>query len=376
MILGRNIIILGVFLAVLAGCGQKSQITPSVEAKTTADAYGDGEHIIRSVVMPLSDQVIDDYKSPISKVNSLAGGLAGGFARLFMNLGAGIGMGRSQMSLFQPVPEIPREYIKGASLKRVFFYIEPTIGKRKPNFFQRIFQNRQDVDFKFLDKLAVKISPHKVQNVHTWIPHYETRSIRAGEYTPLQTLFENVDENDIYGPAGNPEELKELVIVKYASKDREKFIRNSEFGTIFIMNTKQPIKTKRFIEGHARLKHYINRIHVLNGKRRKNLPHNVPTPGTLLIELEKDPVYEEGFKNVFSEADEAAQLSKLGVDLIEQCTEYTCMDMKLPEEVDIIPLVSRGNSIKIDTFMDAKKVPESFQLKGFLEFEVKVKLNF
>jgi hypothetical protein len=364
----KQILFLVILVLLGSACGQKSQVTPNVKPKKTAEAYGDGEHIYRTVVMPLSDNLIEDYESPIEKINFIAGG----FARMFMDLGAGIGFGRAQLTMFQPVPEIPKDFIRGASLKRVFFYIEPTSGKRRKNLLQRVFRGKTDVDYNFLNRLAVKISTHQVENVRTWVPHFETRSIRGSEYTPLQSIFER---EEVHPPVKDPEALEELVIVKYSKKSREKFLRNNEFGSIFIMDTKEPIKIKRHLEKHPKLKSYIKRIHVLLGKapRPSEVLKAKPVPGTLLVELHKDPVADEGFKVIISE--EAEDLQNIGVKLVEQCTLNTCLDFQLPD-TDILPLMTKSNAVKIDAFMDARKVPESFQLKGFIEFEVKFRLGF
>jgi hypothetical protein len=53
----------------------------------------------------------------------------------------------------------------------------------------------------------------------------------------------------------------------------------------------------------------------------------------------------------------------------------TCLDMEVPD-VDILPMIARGNALKIDAYINANKAPESFQLKGFVEFEIKLKLTF
>ena len=61
--------------------------------------------------------------------------------------------------------------------------------------------------------------------------------------------------------------------------------------------------------------------------------------------------------------------------MIEECSEQTCLDVKVPD-VDLLPLIVKGNALKIDAYINANKAPDSFQLEGFMEFEVKLKLTF
>jgi hypothetical protein len=94
---------------------------------------------------------------------------------------------------------------------------------------------------------------------------------------------------------------------------------------------------------------------------------------TLVVELKKDPVIEEAFRVSMSE--EAEMIEKFNIDLIEECTEQTCLDLELPD-VNLLPLITQGNALKVDAYINSKKAPESFQLEGFMEFEVKLKLSF
>jgi hypothetical protein len=59
---------------------------------------------------------------------------------------------------------------------------------------------------------------------------------------------------------------------------------------------------------------------------------------------------------------------------MESCTDKICLDFKVAD-INLVPLLEKSNGIKIDSFIDAGKTPESFQLKGFMEFEVKVQVK-
>lgn len=348
-------------------CGKKSEIRNAIEAETTAEAYGDGEHIIRPLVMPLADRENMRFDSPLSKLDFVAGG----FAKMFMDLGAGMGMGKMQLTMIQQIPEIPTEYIKGAKLKRLFFYIEPPEGeKRWKSYWRRLVTGATDVSFKFLDKLAVKVSTHKIHNPISWIPLFEYKSLNGRDYSPLQRVFE--EDSDI-NQVVSQENYREAVIVKYDKDEKEKFLKNKNYGSIFIMNSKEPGRAKRFLMDHPKMKDFFTQINLLED--------------SLIIELKKDPVVEEGFRVIMAEevarmAQEAQEEETTGkkkdnvdIMMIEECTENTCLDLAV-SDLDLLPMIVKNNGLKIDAFIDARKVPASFKLKGFIEFEVKLKLTF
>jgi hypothetical protein len=94
---------------------------------------------------------------------------------------------------------------------------------------------------------------------------------------------------------------------------------------------------------------------------------------TLVVELKKDPVIEEAFQVILGE--EADIVEKYKIDQIEKCEENTCLDLEVPDN-DLLPLIVQGNALKVDAYLNASKAPDSFQLEGFMEFEVKLKLSF
>ena len=89
----------------------------------------------------------------------------------------------------------------------------------------------------------------------------------------------------------------------------------------------------------------------------------------MLVELVKDPVMEEMFKMRL--AADSSKVDELKIGQISPCNNEICLDLKVPD-VNLVPLFNKGNAIKIDAFIDPKK-PQVVQLKGFIEFEVKIK---
>lgn len=341
-----------VLLAFLASCGQKSVIKNDIKSQTMAEAYGDGEHVIRPLFMPLSDQAISAFDSPVERVDFIAGG----FARMFMDLGASMGMGRTQLTLTQPVPEIPTDVIKGAKIKRLFFYIEPKKGEnRLTSFWRKVIRGQGDVTFKFLDKMALKVSTAKQDKIDSWYPKFEYKSLKKKDFTPLQREFEEAD----YDNGLDLRTMDSVVVLKYDGSNRDKYLKNNKYGVMYVLRAKEPAKTKKYLMKHPQFRNYFKQIHMLNE--------------TLIVELKKDPVVEEGFRVILSE--NAVLMDQFKIDLIEECTKDTCLDLEVTD-IDLLPLIVRGNALKIDAYMNADAAPDSFQLKGFVEFEVKLKLTF
>ena len=349
----KHFLFLLAFIILISGCGQKSIIKNDVKSQTTAEAYGDGEFVIRPLILPLSDQAISTFDSPVEKVDFVAGG----FARMFMNLGAAMGMGRAQLTLTQPVPEIPTEVIKSAKIKRLFFYIEPKEGSsRWSTWMRKFFRGQGDITFDFLDKMAMKISSSNLESVESWYPQFDYNSLKKKDFTQLEKIF---DEERLFSESLDSRTTKSLVVLKYDQENKHKYLKNNKYGFIYIIHTKSPAQTKKYLLKHPQFTGHFKQIHMLNE--------------TLIVELKKDPVIEEGFRVILSE--NAPLMDHFKIDLIEECSENTCLDLEVPN-VNLLPLISKGNALKIDAYINASKAPDSFQLKGFVEFEIKLKLTF
>jgi len=316
-------------LAVLvASCGQKSTIKTHVEAR----ALCDGQHCTFPVVIPLSDKSISSFKSPVSDMNPLFRG----FASSIMNLGASMGAGKTRLSLTQPIPEIPGE-LASIKIKRIFFFIEG--DERKENF-------------EFLRRLAVKVGPTILDNENaSWEPIVETDSFGDNEMSFFTSLFPS--KRDRHAQKWEDSSTG-LLLLKYNQEQKEESLKGEEVGEINIIQTDKPNATRKYLE--EQYGQYFTRIHTLSR--------------SILIEFKKNPVQIEMFKNRL--AQDALKVEELGIGEINPCSHNICMDLKVPD-TNLIPMLKKGNALRIDSYIDPKHAPKSFQLKGFLEFEVKIK---
>ncbi len=260
-----------------------------------------------------------------------------GFVGSIMNLGASMGAGKTRLTLTQPIPEIPDGYLASIKITRIFFFIEGDTKKE---------------NFDFLRKLAVKVSATTIEKDHpSWEPLVETDSFDDNELSYFSSLFPRKrDRNAQEWEKNSPG----LLLIKYDEKFKDDSLKGNEIGAINIIQTEKPNATRKYLE--EQYKGYFTRIHTLSK--------------SILIEFKKDAVAEEMFKTRLYA--DPLKMEELKIDEINPCNDNVCMDLKVPD-TNLIPMLKKGNALKIDAFIDPKHTPKSFQLKGFLEFELKIK---
>lgn len=344
-----KVFLLMVCLAFLGtGCGQKSTIKNAVKSKRLAEAYGDGKHVIKSITFPLSDSSLA-FQTPLPGLGPIAGGILKFVGDIFAK---NTNMGKLQMSYTQPIPEIPSAYLNSVRLKRFFFYMKPQ-GKQKRfrDWFSRVFLGKGSVTFDFLDKLAVRMSSTQLEDPDHFVSTLITKDYDKNEVSTLMNIF----SKNYHTPVIDTEKAKDIVLLKYSNKSKVEDTKLNSYGQIHIMETTMPDETKHFLMDHPDMAGFFKRILILDN--------------SILIELNKDLVAEEKFKLILSET--ADDLDALGVTYIDTCTEQSCLELAVPD-VNLIPIATKGNALKLDAIIHAGKVPESFNLKGFVEFEVKL----
>lgn len=345
----NKLITFTVMASFLVSCGQKSVIKQHVEAQRFAEAYGDGKYLSRPFILPIAD--LDDFKSPMPELGVVFGGLT----KMFMNMGAGLGMGQIRMTMEQPMPDIYPEYLKDIRITRVFFYIEPKEKeKRKYGVLSKLFEGKSNVDFDFLDKIAIKIKPMTFDHVDSYLPVSKMVDLDNKTKKGFLDIFKKKDDT-VYADFLDTELEKEPVILKYDQSKKETYIKNGKFGQTFMMSTNSPAELKEFLLKHKKMKGFFSKIHVLKD--------------IVLVQLNKDPVLQEKFLNVTQE--DGAELDMMGVTQIDECNPDICLDLNV-RNVNLMPILLKSNGIMIDGFINARKVPASFQLKGFIEFEAKI----
>lgn len=337
----------------LVGCGEKSTITNNVKAEKLACVYGDCKHIIQNVTFPLDDSALA-FKTPLPGLGPIAGGIVKFVGDIFAKRTK---MGKLQLSYTQPLPPIPEE-LHSVRLKRFFFYMRP-VKQRKLTFretvddwFNRYVLGRGHTTFAFLDKMAVRLSSSTLSDSGNYLPAIKNEFAEDTTMKELMRVFTDAYRRQVI----DPEVAQDIILLKYHKKFREKDTSNKLYGTIhYIETTGEAAKLKKFLLKQEVFRGHFKKILLLEK--------------SLLVELENDPVSDEIFKNLM--IDKADEMDKLGVTFIDTCTQSSCLEVNVPN-VNLIPIATKGNALKLDAIIHADDVPESFKLKGFVEFEARI----
>jgi hypothetical protein len=341
-------------MVTLSGCGKKSTIKNDVEAEKLSCTYGDCRYIIKNLTFPLDDSALA-YQTPLPGLGPIAGGIIKFIGDVFAK---NTNMGKMEISWTQPIPEIP-EVLKSVRLKRFFFYMKP-VSKKKQTFrsnvsdwFNRYVLGKGHTTFAFIDKLAVRLSTANVDKPQTYVPTLITRIDNKDSLNSLLKVFSDDYRREVI----DPEVATDLILLKYQKKLRSHDTADKSFGKIHYLetNSETAFEIKKFLLAQEELQGHFVRILLLGN--------------ALLIELAKDPISEEIFQNLMME--KVDQLDQLGVNFIDTCTPDSCLEVNVPN-VNIVPIAAKGNSLRLDAYLKAADIPESFKLKGFVEFEAKI----
>ncbi len=353
-------------ISILSACGQKSEIKPLFKPVKLSSSHGDGKHAIFSIKMPLSEKSIDPINSGIDPNANLLyrAPILGDFTNLFaqglFNLGAALGLGKKIYVIPLPLPELDSPYLAGLSVKRIFFSIKDA-------------ENKFNVE---LPKKGWRKRIHQLQNFWNNLRAF----IRAGESTAnlgflselqmnLRSVMVENPSNDIVpfekevNPASlkefnNPTDDKSIVLVRYNKKQSREQLHDNNPGEILLIEAEDPVKVKNHFNKDVKLNAMINEMSIINK--------------TLMIQLKNDELALEDFITTMEES--VVAFEKLTIKKLDLCTPSTCIDFVVNNQ-NLLSILKNGNQLNIETFMNAKKSPEkSFQLKGFVEFEVKLDL--
>lgn len=343
----RIILLLLALNFLTVACGQKSTIKNDVKSQRLADAYGDGKYMVRNLTFPITDSSLA-YETPLPGLGPIVGGIIKFVGDIFAK---NTKMGKLQMAYTQPLPTIPDE-LHAVRLSRVFFYIKPEEKQRRVrDWFSRVFMGKGNVNFDFLDKFAVRMTTVQLSDPDNSVSILVTEDYNKFEMASLMDAFAKKPISTVI----DTERAKELILFKYDGSDRKGHTNHDKYGQIHIIESSRPHETKHFLLDQPELKGLYKRILILEN--------------SLLVELIKDPIANEVFEKVLFEMRD--QVKSLGVTYIDSCDSNSCLELNIPQ-VNLIPIVIKGNAIKLDALIHAGKVPESFNLKGFVEFEVEI----
>lgn len=355
--MSKQILFLIVMLLVSVACGKKSTIKNSVKAEKLACSYGDCENIIHDVTFPLDNSELA-FTSPLPGLGPIAGGILKFVGDIFAK---NTNMGRMEMTYVQPIPGDIPENVKSVRLKRFFFYMKPvnkkntSLRRQVVDLFSRYILGQGHTTFKFLDKLAVRLSTTNVEDSNTFVPSLISKLDSPEVKETLESVFKKSFKPD---RVVDTELAREIILLKYHKKTKSKDVTNKLYGQIHYLETTGDSKELRdFFLAQRELKQYYKRVLLFEN--------------SILIELKKDSMSNITFQNFMEENAEVIDQT-YKVNFIDTCTENSCLEINVPD-INLVPIARKGNSLKLESILEADNVPESFKLKGFVEFELKVK---
>ena len=360
------------FIVFAVSCGKKD----SIKVETEAQRLGDGTNITQTLILPLSDKVLASYDDSTKTLSPLVGGIL----RSVMNVAASMGAGKTRVSIVQRMPEaqdIPDE-LSSLKIKRIFFIVDKKEvtkeeKEKKTAKIKEYFSNlnpfskrdeeeekEENVNFNFLEGLALQMSVHNVKFENdTWEPTVETASLTKDEKQILADS-KNVKNYKLNESSFNDYRNESFLLLSYAKMVEQKGQKvekkkSKTHGSTFIVSTENPAETRKyFMAKDSELRPLIKQTTVLNK--------------TLLIEVNNDVVDESLFMGLMnSDTQKLANINKNMKICKSNCLDFELMDLNL------LPLIKQGNALRIDALIDPGKNPPTFQLKGYIEFEVKLK---
>jgi hypothetical protein len=351
--MSKQIVFLLALLLLSVACGKKSTIKTSVEAEKLSCAYGDCKHIIRNVAFPLDNSMLA-FNNPLPGLGPIAGGIIKFVGDIFAK---NTDMGRMEMQYVQPLPEIP-SVVKSVRLKRFFFYMKPmnkklSFRRKVTDWLSRYLLGKGHTTFKFLDKLAVRLSAVDVVDEKNYVPTLMTKLDNEEAVESLDSIFKKAKQSRVV----DTEIAKEIILLKYYKKTKSLDTSSKNYGQIHYLETTQdPIALRDYFANSKELAPFLTRVMLLDK--------------SILVELKRDPISNVTFQNFMEKyADEIE--SRFDVNYIDTCDENSCLEINVPD-INLLPIALKGNSLKLESVLEADNVPESFKLKGFVEFELKI----
>jgi len=354
----------------LFGCAQKSEVTDFIQPISLKESHGDGKYAVFTVKLPLSDNSIDTYDSPIDPTTGVAripllGDMLRFVTQATFNFGAELGMGKTNLTIKQPLPDLDSPYIHSISIKRVFFHIDqkkinPDVRMSLFDRIRNFIRGTTALNFNFIRALKIHMRASKEAEPADYIPEI----IEDTPLTPVTSDSKNVIE-----------------FLNYQKRSRSKVLNENVAVHTLVVYAEQPIRLRRFIRQHPVLAPYIKNIDVINKSIFIELKQAAPASQAVASGPQSDEIFgvDESYQLKVKEftalfEKEVTAASQFEILKMIPCSTFTCMDLRVNNQ-NLLPLLLQGNRLNIETMIDASRVPpRSFQLKGFIEFEVKLDL--
>lgn len=378
----KNVLIYG--LLVMVGCGQQSKVSPFAPVITLNESHGNGEFATFTVKIPLSENSINPIPTPVDPATGVTRvPVLGDVLRLvgqstfnFILRGKAL---KENLIIRQPIPEITDDILKHVSIKRVFFHIdqEQALQNDRPNnwlqMLRHAIRGSDELDFSFIERLNINMVMSRTEG-------------EPESYLPCVDYPNEEERVPCRGGARTDRKgamLPSQGFLRYQQNRTYSQLNNSTLGATFVVYAEKAADLKVFFESHPEFVRIIKDITIVNK--------------TLVVELKGRTVEREVFFELLERYE--AEISHLNIPKFDECSHgdpiprarglrlpriplindaptnlpLTCMDFKL-SNVNLLPMLMQGNQLQIETQVELGELPRrNFQLKGFVEFEIKIK---
>ena len=348
----------------------KSKITPLFTPKTFNEKIGNGEHVIKKIKIPLTQDTVGSYDyaeilddeslndQQASVIHELWQGLRHGLYN--MGIKFGVSNRIRYTADYDGLPKIDSEYIKSIKITKVFFAIESCHPKDE----KCIIRNEKNPSsLKFLDQFFVNLSIIKPEDKQVILDdpitfltkkEFSTFANRAFSKVPFSFDALKNENGEIVDDAFynvNVAHFKNL----YAPKDYNQNVRDE--GKVFLF---QIDDTHR--ETAIELKKFFNSSKFINVVKGTTLVGN-----TLYLELFHKAMRQSFFDIINEHTD---NMRSLGILQFQGCSFVNCVELAV-NDLNLVPMLERSSHIQFDTFLSLRNLEDNdFKYKGYVELEV------
>ncbi|MBL7664781.1 MAG: hypothetical protein JNM93_06575 [Bacteriovoracaceae bacterium] len=343
--------ILFLSLVFLAACGQKSEIIPLFSSEPVLANNG---NFTLKVTVPLSENTLSPYsEDPVESTLPVVGTIVEQFKLVFFNLGATLGFGKTQIQIQTPLPDINFKELDGVYIRDIFFVMDNRFcDEANPNDCEtRKFYTKPDTgekvsvmkkpSFEFLDKLMVNIETH---NELVMIGSDIKTNVLDVKLEEFAQKFEGNLQTETSKNIGTYSRVK---------AEQEEYLKQME--RMFYVETTNPVELRKYLLNKPEYAPYLTKII----KNSKMIIVEATSSSEQVIRLMKnDP-----------------EISQYDLGKIRTCEKYRCIKVEL-QEVNLAEIIKNKKQLDLNVYLDIFSVPRKvFWLKGFVDLEVKLKIN-
>lgn len=181
------------------------------------------------------------------------------------------------------------------------------------------------------------------------------------EKTKKSDMYTDVSNDDNYDDVFFGRNKVEPIQIGKYYRGKNEVIIGSEYDDMILIKTNDSFNLKRYIKKNEKYNKHVKSMTSIKGVLFLQLKNKTQELKLFMEELLVD--IEQFEKDV-------------KVDSVTSCLEGDCIALEV-NDVNLIDHLKGKNSVMIDTYLHVKDVPsKTFQLKGFVEFKVKFKMDF